>query len=188
MMKPSPESFQPGKYQATEEGTYAELTPYCGIMKTGNLSVQTFPRTNASIPLKKQQLFDQEGSVFSTGLEEVAEEVLPASTKKRGFELDEDGHQEMDVPPSASQSSLPSLTPSSSQSSTASTFTLPFTTRHILQPRVAGEKKVRFANPKFTSADGQENIMHPIVIDDGDFGEASFLQRKEDLEMDLEVG
>lgn len=141
---------------------------------------------------RRQQLFDQEGKVFSTGLEEVAEAVLPPSTKKRGYGGGDSDDEETDMtmnfpPPSSSQSSVPSLI--SSQSSTTSSMSaLSSTSRQILQPRFGGQKKVRFAGTKHTDGEGQENRMCPVVVDDGDFEEASFLQRKEDLEMDVEVG
>lgn len=102
---------------------------------------------------------------------------------------DEEMDMAMNFPPSSSQSSLPSLIPSSSQSSSTSSMSvLSSTPQQIFQPKYGGQKKVQFGMPKHAGGEGQENAMYPVVVDEGDFEEASFLMRKEDLEMDVEIG
>ncbi|KAK2768382.1 hypothetical protein FQN54_000237 [Arachnomyces sp. PD_36] len=198
--KSYPEYFAPSMPTQVEEeeeqseevrGTYSELPPFSGMFKTGGLAVQTFPRSGMTPSRRQRLLFDHQGKVFSSGIEATAEDILPPSTRKRSFARDEDedsGDEEtemtMNFPPNSSQqSSVPSLTPSSSQSSTESTeSTLP--TRQILQPRFGGRR--RFPRPGVKGGEGQENKSYPLVVED-DFEEASFLQRREDVEMEIEI-
>lgn len=169
---------EPENETEEERETYAELTPYCGIMKTGNLAVQSFSRVHMAAASRPRQVFDREGVVFSTG--SGVEDVEVGSTRKRVYEGEEvDDEEETGFP--SSQSSVPDLTPSSSQESTSTTAS----SRQILLPRLGVQRRVPrvVVGGMVKGGEGQENRV--TVVED-DFDEASFLQRREDVEMDDE--
>ncbi|EFW20885.1 hypothetical protein D8B26_002820 [Coccidioides posadasii str. Silveira] len=174
--------------------SYAELAPYCGGFKIGNLAVQTFPppaiREDHEIAFGR---IDQESVPSSS--QESTDSVMPSNPHKRAFGEDdaEDEDQEEDI------TSL--YNPKASNPNTAAYSTSRLPLRTILRPR-SGRKTQRFvASSRATMGSlqnkldqmwglsGQEN-RHPMlnIPLSADFEEATFLRRREEVDEDYEMG
>jgi hypothetical protein len=189
------------------DNTYAELAPYCGGLKIGNLAVQTFPEP-APVPAIEPLVDDQWdmdpfGSQDSTGSGSVI--VTVPNLRKRMFDSDLDSCQHPDPVPEdiAPQKTLIPLNTLTDQNFNSYwSQNLVSSTCSPLQPPTpcAEFPKLRQGRrpPRSTSAksyrpcrknwgQGQENQAPATVIGlvdtpIGDFEEAVFLRRREEVD------
>ncbi|PGH28804.1 hypothetical protein GX50_08448 [[Emmonsia] crescens] len=203
--------FQTGT--TTTSTSYAELAPFCGVLKTGNLAVQTFPRpaAGADRAIYHNHALDEEldnGSIPSSSLESTDSSstqatILPPTSNphKRPFEpdlADSDSEGKEDEYSSIFprgfhqmwKSTIPFTTVLHSSSSPSPSTS---SSRPILLPRL-GQKIGRYQNhlqQQHKVRDcGQENH-DPVVVSMSqavDFEEAEFLRRKEEVDDDGVVG
>lgn len=174
---------------------FAELAPYCGILKTGGLAVQSFPSVPGDDPWESfpssQESF---ASDFST-------ESAPATNvHKRSLDLESDDEDEENM-----ASSITTGAPLSSISANGSRTTNfrshsyrishtkmpdlnmlakdnPTTGRLFAQPKSRNKAKMGTAGMQQTRLAVNEGN---VVMMEEDFDEAPFLQRKEDLEVEM---
>ncbi|KAL2006502.1 hypothetical protein VTN00DRAFT_9170 [Thermoascus crustaceus] len=154
--------------------SYAELAPYCGIHKIGNLAMQSFPEPAGQTP--SDQVSTDEGDAFSlpsSSQESVTTtssiSLPPPNPHKRTYD-DELSDDEEDVSFN-NRVSINSNIPG----------------RTILSPRLGQQRRVFSPlrnNDNRTREDQQEN-RDPFSMDvDGDFEEAAFLRRREEVDSD----
>ncbi|OAX77434.1 hypothetical protein ACJ72_08268 [Emergomyces africanus] len=193
----------------TTSTSYAELAPFCGVLKTGNFAVQTFPRapTGPDQEMHHSHALDEEwdkGSIPSSSLESTdsfssqttIHQPTPGTNKRR-FEpelADSDSDDKEDeyssnFPRGFHQmwkSTIPFSTalPSSSHtpsSSSSRPILFPRQGRKIVSYQIHQQRqhKVRYY--------GEENH-DPIVAsmsEAPDFEEAEFLRRREEVDNDV---
>ncbi|OJD10751.1 hypothetical protein AJ78_08320 [Emergomyces pasteurianus Ep9510] len=198
----------------TTSTPYAELAPFCGILKTGNFAVQTFPRPTPGPDqaMHHNDALDEgwdKGSIPSSSLESTdsfsSQPTIPPpipNTHKRPFEpelADSDSEAKEDEYSSIFprgfhqmwKSTIPftaALPLSSSPTPTS------LSSRPILLPR-QGRKLGKYQNHqqrRYKVRDyGEEN--HDPTVDSMssqvvDFEEAEFLRRREEVDDDLNTG
>ncbi|PGH13824.1 hypothetical protein AJ79_03392 [Helicocarpus griseus UAMH5409] len=171
---------------------YTELAPFCGVLKTGNLAVQPFPRHSTIDRANPNSALDEEwdkGSIPSSSQESTDSSYSSHTTNptpnphKRSFEpdtVDSDNEEEYssNFPHGFStmwKSTIPVSAPSSS--------------RPILHPRL-GQRSSRHQQQGKGRGSGQENHVPaavPASSQSFDFEEADFLRKREEVDEDVVV-
>ncbi|KAK2787797.1 hypothetical protein FQN52_007108 [Onygenales sp. PD_12] len=181
----------------THTTTYAGLAPFCGVLKTGNLAVQVFPQ-QAEQMIHNNHSLDEEwdkGSIPASSQDSVDSytyTIPPSNPNKRSFDLDDAADSDSD-----DLEEYSSIFPHGFNTMWKSTIPVPApvaaatrSSRHILSPRL-GQKTVKNRQQKVGGGYGQENF-DPIFISEptsgGDFEEAAFLRRREEVEGEVEMG
>ncbi|GAD94337.1 conserved hypothetical protein [Paecilomyces variotii No. 5] len=176
-----------GGYVASRT-SYAELAPFCGIHKIGNLAVQTFPAPAAGFGAASEQVSTDEGDAFSlpsSSQDSVASSIIPPpNPHKRTYDEDFEEDDGDDLEMNASGIWNDPL--ASSRFNTYSTSpSLP--RRTILSPNL-GQQRRQFPGISKSSW-GQENC-DPFSasttggMDVDDFEEPAFLRRREEVDAD----
>ncbi|KAL1880426.1 hypothetical protein Plec18167_003830 [Paecilomyces lecythidis] len=166
--------------------SYAELAPFCGIHKIGNLAVQTFPTPAAGFGAASEQVSTDEGDAFSlpsSSQDSIASSIPAPNPHKRTYDEDfeeNDDDDEMDAsgiwndPLASNRFNTYSTSPSLSR-------------RTILSPKL-GQQRRQFPGISKSSW-GQEN-RDPFSasttggMDVDDFEEPAFLRRREEVDAD----
>ncbi|KLJ05989.1 hypothetical protein EMPG_10602 [Blastomyces silverae] len=186
--------------------SYAELAPFCGVLKTGNLAVQTFPGPTLDphqTMHHREQALDEawhQGPIPSSSQESIDSSTVPKPNPyKRPFEpdlADSDGEgngdeEYSDIFPRGFRQMWKSTIPLTNTARALSSPTSPpsSSSRPILLPRLA-QKVRRYQNHQQQHQghhkvldSGQENH-DPLILmaQDVDFEEAQFLRRREEVD------
>jgi hypothetical protein len=173
--------------------SFAELAPYCGILKTGNLSVQSMP--NPTILTQPQGFYmsgdDQPDYLPSSqepSISSISTQRMPTPNKnKRSLDTypDEDeDEEEIFSQPGLVQTNIRIYPISHTHMPNLNTLSSP--TRSIAVPRSRRKKFV------WQGMEGQENM--PAAPSgtmggafDFDFEEATFLRQREEVDRDVEM-
>ncbi|KAK2747798.1 hypothetical protein FQN57_001828 [Myotisia sp. PD_48] len=176
--------------QSTSSTHYPELVPFSGILKVGNLAVQSFPRPVDST-FETGNIDEEYGIPFSS--QESTESVdfsLPAPPppnlhKRRGFEIDEDDGTITAHDPIFGSVPFRSAHPHSH----SRTILLPRSGRSKMKRRSSVTKSTQ---PKFTGQENYDPAYSPSSIrqqrllfpqeSHHDFAEAVFLRRREEVD------
>ncbi|KAI1926000.1 hypothetical protein LOZ12_000574 [Ophidiomyces ophidiicola] len=176
-------------HAASSTNIYAELQPYCGGFKVGNLAVQSFPSCTWEEHEGGPTRLDEESIPIGSQESLESMDLTPLNPNKRLYEQEEDASQELEnAAPCYPQASLPF---------TLSNYISP---RTILQPKLRQRTKKSTANwneTKHTPANSKPDLVwelserenySPIVdLHATDFGEASFLRRREEVDEDFKM-
>ncbi|PGG98764.1 hypothetical protein GX51_06623 [Blastomyces parvus] len=186
--------------------SYGELAPFCGVLKTGNLAVQTFPAP-AVDPHQRMHALDQEwdkGSIPSGSQESTDSFAVPkVNPHKRPFEpdlADSDGEGNVDedeysdIFPRGFHQMWKSTIPITNTALALSSPTSPPSSspRPILLPRLT-QKVGKFQNHEQQhqrhhkardSGQGNHDSLVVSMAQDVDFEEAHFLRRREEVDDD----
>lgn len=145
----------------------SELAPFCGSSKTGYVGVQPFAHPSSAMDYHHNELVTDEGDAFSlpsSSQESTESSEIPLNGQKRSYDSDDemdDFADENDQPSGFLKgTSLPASSPHG---------------RTILAPTL-GQQRRRFISIKNQKAAGHMDV--------DDFGEASFLRRREDVDAD----
>lgn len=175
----------------TTTTVYSELQPFCGIHKVGNLAVQTFPRPDEDYRSEEMLSIDELENVSMPSSSQESNASFSSANHKRIFEPDieeEDEHDSDHIHQGIWQDTIPSIsTYNTSSSSTMSR-------RTILSPRLGQHRQRTIASSRTNSSKfltEQENA-NPLAatsvpydsMDIDDFGEASFLRRREEVDFE----
>lgn len=182
--------------------SYAELEPFCGIHKIGNLAVQTFPRPAEEYRDRNTQVSadtDDMSSLPSQSQESNASSAFSVNSHKRSYdsdleEVDENGDNELVAEIHSSASLRGSLTaggiwqdPLRLNPVTETLTAAPSRSqRTILSPKL-GQQRLQLSSfqSHWKRSPGQENkdpssAVNDVVMDD--FEEAAFLRRREEVD------
>ncbi|KAK2809316.1 hypothetical protein FQN50_003958 [Emmonsiellopsis sp. PD_5] len=185
----------------TNTTTYTQLAPFCGVLKTGNLAVQVFPQAEQVIhnpPLDEEW---DKGSIPASSQDSVDSytyTIPPPNPNKRSFDQDDAADSDSD-----DLEEYSSIFPHGFNTMWKSTIPVPTpvaaatrSSRHILSPRL-GQKtagrsmSMKNRQQKVGGGYGQENF-DPMFISQpmsgGDFEEAAFLRRRDEVEGEIEMG
>ncbi|KAL2001702.1 hypothetical protein VTN02DRAFT_1370 [Thermoascus thermophilus] len=158
--------------------SYAELAPFCGIHKVGNLAVQSFPEPTGQTP--SDQVSTDEGDAFSlpsSSQESVATtssiSLPPPNPYKRTYDDESSADEEDD-----SFHNQVSISNNNNN----------ITGRTILSPRLGQQRRHAFSplwNNDNKTREQQQEYRDPFSMDvDNDFEEAAFLRRREEVDSD----
>jgi hypothetical protein len=195
----SGESTGSGHYQTTRT-CYAELEPFCGIHKIGNLAVQTFPRPAEEY--RDMQMSTDEGDMFSlpsSSQDSNTSSFSSVNSHKRSYDSDVEDLDEDICSSTFFTGSLAvggtwqdplRLNPVAESLSTATTRSQ----RTILSPKLGQHRRRQFSSSfhsQWKRSSEQEN-KDPVSsvsndTDMNDFEEASFLRRREEVDTDYNM-
>ncbi|WEW54801.1 hypothetical protein PRK78_000226 [Emydomyces testavorans] len=189
--------------------SYAELAPYCGGFKVGNLAVQSFPQP--ATPHEHEEMRfktrladdEEEESVMLTSSQDSTDSAMmfaPSNPHKRAFDQADDDVAD-DEPDPEQQEDLDSFY------SPPQFLNTRWSSRAILRPK-RGQKTRRFvvasasAKPARHGLSSQSNKFEHMwglseqenrdptsdMFASADFEEAAFLRRREEVDEDFEMG
>lgn len=170
---------------------YSELQPFCGIHKVGNLAVQTFPRPDEDYRSEEMLSVDDLDIVSMPSSSQESNASFSSASHKRTLEPDVEEEDEDDngyIHQGIWQDTIPTI----SIYNTSSSSTM--SRRTILSPRLGQHRRRIVASSRTSSYKGlteQENT-NPLAVtsmpydsmDIDDFGEASFLRRREEVDFE----
>ncbi|OJD22185.1 hypothetical protein ACJ73_06470 [Blastomyces percursus] len=182
--------------------SYAELAPFCGVLKMGNLAVQTSPVPTLG-PHQTMHALDEEwdkGSIPSSSQESIDSFSTPKpNPHKRSFEpdlADSDGEGNEDdeysniFPRGFDQMWKSTIPLTNTARALSSPSSPPASSRPILLPRLAQEVRSyqshRHQHQRhhkgYDSGQGNHDPPSVFMAQDVDFEEAQFLRRREEVD------
>ncbi|KAI7975421.1 hypothetical protein EIK77_006377 [Talaromyces pinophilus] len=170
---------------------YSELQPFCGIHKVGNLAVQTFPRPDEDYRSEEMMSVDELENISMPSSSQESNASFSSANNKRTLVPDieeEDGDDSGYMHQGIWQDTIPTI----STYNTSSSNTM--LRRNILSPRLGQHRRRIIVSSRTNSSKShaeQENT-NPLAsasapydsMDTDDFGEASFLRRREEVDFE----
>lgn len=170
---------------------YSELQPFCGINKVGNLAVQTFPRPDEDYKSEEMMSVDELENVSMPSSSQESNASFSLANNKRTLELDIEEEDEDDsgyMHQGIWQDTIPTISTYNISSSNT------MSRRTILSPRLGQHRRriVASSLKNSTKTHTEQENANPLAstsvpydgMDIDDFGEASFLRRKEEVDFE----
>ncbi|OGM43672.1 hypothetical protein ABOM_008796 [Aspergillus bombycis] len=147
---------------------YTELTPFCGLMKSGESATQPMSHPSSLSYNQIDQLITDDGDAFSLpSSSQESIESVQTTAQKRSYDCDEDDLKDtFDEMPTHAGSNWPN-------------FLDPGTGVDSVPPRAILTPSIRQQRRQFVAMETQ------AIIDVDDFEEPTFLRRREEVDMDL---